>query len=81
MAIFRVVVVCSVLCCFSYVYCKIPLYVGTLLPSTPNEQAYSHLTVPSVELAVDHINESPDILPEYQIILRLRDSGVSAIDV
>ena len=78
MAGFRFVLFCSALCC---VYCKIPLYVGTLLPSTPNEQAYSRLKVPAVELAVDHINESPDILPEYEIVLRLRDSGVSAIDV
>jgi gamma-aminobutyric acid type B receptor len=77
MAGFRIF--CSTLCwcsfAFSYVRCTIPLYIGVLLPSTPNEQTYSDLLLPAVRLAVEHINESPDILPEYKIVLDLKDSG------
>ena len=55
------------------------LYVGGLLPFSPNPYAFSVDLEHAVRLAVDHINDDQHLLPDHELVLTLNDSRVSIV--
>ena len=52
------------------------LHIGALLPVAENPRFFNKDLEFICEIAVDHVNESPDILPNHTLALELQDSMV-----
>ncbi|XP_062508791.1 gamma-aminobutyric acid type B receptor subunit 1-like [Corticium candelabrum] len=64
----------AVVVLFSFGDGKTPLYIGGMLPISPNPFVFSIYSEPAVRLAIDHINNNTEILPDHHLVLRLNDS-------
>ena len=54
---------------------KIPLYLGGYFPM-PGSSYDGSGFIPATQMALDHINERDDILPEYELKMIVNNSGV-----
>ncbi len=57
---------------------KIPLYLGGYFPMRYSSYDGSGF-IPATQMALDHINERDDILPEYELRMIVNNSGVSTM--
>ena len=56
---------------------KIPIYLGGFFSHTG--VWISSGVLPAVEMALDHINERPDVLANYELRMVWNDTGVSLL--
>ena len=71
----------SVCVCGASEDAKIPLYVGGLWPMTGPGWRGGAEALPAIELAVEVLNNSTDILPNHEIKLIWNDTRVSSVDL
>ena len=67
-------------CCAAGDYRRPPkkIYFGGFFPITDNDQFKGQGIMTASDLAVRHINESPDILPDYELNMLWNDTKVSS---
>ena len=59
---------------------KATLHFGALLPIGRNPRFFNADVKDTCELALRHINEAPDILPNHTLVMHLNDSKVTTSD-